>query len=307
MKSLSIALDWTPNVNHIGFFIAREKGFFTQRGLDVQIIDPLKDQYKQTPAKKLELGIVDFAIAPFESVISYRTKKNPKNVIAVYAILQEDLSSIVTLESSGIDCPRKMDNTTYASYQARYEDKIVQQMMLNDGGKGELNIIYPEKLGIWNTLLENKADATWIFNNWEGIEADQKNINLYKFTLKSYGIPYGYSPVILADEKAIIEEKESYSQFIAATKEGFLYASKNIDEAAEILQPSLTEYDRKNIDVKQALIYSAPFFGNASDCGKMDEVRVNKFVQWLIDNELEQPHLLNMKLFTNELNINATQ
>jgi len=49
---------------------------------------------------------------------------------------------------------------TYASYQARYEDHIVKQMIRNDGGNGDIQITYPDKLGIWNTLLQGKVDAT---------------------------------------------------------------------------------------------------------------------------------------------------
>lgn len=300
-KKLSIALDWTPNVNHIGLFVAQAKGFYEQKGIEVSIVNPLDDQYAQTPAKKLELGFVDFAIAPFESVISYNTKKSPKNFIAVYAVLQEDLSSIATLKSSGIDGPKKMDNTIYASYKARYEDQIVQQMIANDGGKGTFEIIYPEKLGIWNTLLENKADATWIFDNWEGIEATQKKIELNKFTLKSYGIPYGYSPVIIANHSEMLKAKDDYRKFIAATQQGYLFASKYNEESVEILSHYLTDYDRDNIDLLKCIEYSKPFFGNELNCGKMKEERVNKFVEWLVMNDLESPRLQEVNLFTNEL------
>jgi ABC-type nitrate/sulfonate/bicarbonate transport system substrate-binding protein len=119
-----------------------------------------------TPGKKLELDIADFAIAPFETVISLNNKVNQVQAVAVSAIMQKDVSSIVSLKSSNIISPKQLDGKTYASYKARYEDHIVNEMIKNDGGKGELNIIYPEKLGIWNTLLSGNAHATWIFDNW---------------------------------------------------------------------------------------------------------------------------------------------
>ena len=72
MTSLIIALDWTPNANHIGFFIAQELGYFTDVNLKVEILDPSADNYKTTPAKKVELGQVDMALCPLESVISRR-------------------------------------------------------------------------------------------------------------------------------------------------------------------------------------------------------------------------------------------
>jgi len=55
----------------------------------------------------------------------------------------------------------------YASYAARFEGRIVQKMIQHDGGTGDFIEDTPPMLGIWNTLLEGKADATWVFMQWE--------------------------------------------------------------------------------------------------------------------------------------------
>ena len=54
MKKLTLALDWTPNINHIGFVVAKEKGFYKSLGIDLNIVEPSVDNYKITPAKKVE-------------------------------------------------------------------------------------------------------------------------------------------------------------------------------------------------------------------------------------------------------------
>lgn len=301
MLKLKLALDWTPNVNHIGFLIAKELGFYKQQGIDLEILNPKDDDYSMTPGKKLELDFADFAIAPFETVISLNNKANQVQAVAIYAILQKDLSCIATLKSSNITSPNLLDGKTYASYKARYEDHIVKEMIKNDGGNGDLNIIYPEKLGIWNTLLSGKADATWIFDNWEGIEASGKHIDLYKFTLAECNIPYGYSPIVLAKRENITKHKELYSKFIKATQDGFLYAKNNLTESTEILSRYVTEYDFKNIDLEKAISCSIPHFGDESNCGIMKQERVSSFIQWLVDSGLEDKVILNQSLFTNEL------
>jgi len=173
MKKLTLALDWTPNVNHIGFFIAKEKGYFQALGIDLDIIDPSEDNYAVTPAKKIELGLADFALCPTESIISYQTKKQPFDLVAIAAVLKEDLSAIAVTKASGIHQPKDLDSKTYSSYNARYEDGIVKEMIKNDGGQGLLNITYPEKLGIWEAVLKGNADATWVFLNWEGVQASK--------------------------------------------------------------------------------------------------------------------------------------
>lgn len=301
MVNLKIALDWTPNVNHIGFLIAKELEFYKQKGIDLEILNPKDDNYSLTPGKKLELDLADFAIAPFETVISLNNKANKVNSVAIYAILQKDLSSIATLKSSNIVSPKLLDGKIYASYKARYEDHIVKEMIKNAGGKGDLTIVYPDKLGIWNTLLKGSADSTWIFDNWEGIEASNKNIELCKFTLAEFGIPYGYSPIVLAKKENIAKQKGLYSMFIKATQKGYLYAKNNLAESAEILSRYVTEYDLQNIDLEKAISYSIPHFGDESSCGVMEYERVLSFIKWLVDKGLEDQVILNQSLYTNEL------
>ncbi|WP_305952481.1 ABC transporter substrate-binding protein [Emticicia oligotrophica] len=301
MKTLKVALDWTPNVNHIGIFIAQQLGFYQYKNLNVEILNPSEDNYELTPGKKLELDLCDFSIAPFETVISLNNKDNYVDAIAIYAILQEDLSSIVTLKSSKLDTPKLLDGKIYASYKARYEDHIVKEMVKNDGGKGDIQIIYPEKLGIWNTVLEGKADATWIFNNWEGIEAESKMIELHKFSLGDFCIPYGYSPVIFTKNSKLIAQKTEYTAFVKATQEGYLYAKNNISEATKILKNFLTDYDKANIDIEKSVKVTAPFFGNEANCGKMQPEKLTAFFKWLSNNQLESSQILEQTFFTNEL------
>lgn len=301
MIKLKLALDWTPNVNHIGFLIAKELGFYTDRGIDLEILNPIDDNYLLTPGKKLELDIADFAIAPFETVISLNNKSNQVQAMAIYAILQKDVSCIVALKSSNITSPKMLDGKSYASYKARYEDQIVKEMIINDGGEGDLHIMYPEKPGIWNTLLTGNADSTWIFDNWEGIEASSKGIELNKFTMAEFSIPYGYSPVVLTKKENITKYKAIYSNFVKATKKGFLHTKNNITESVAILERYVTAHDLNNIDLEKSISFSVPFLGDESNCGLMKQERVTSFIQWITDRGLEDKIVLNQNLFTNEL------
>lgn len=121
MAPVSVALDWTPNTNHTGLYVARNKGYYKDAGLDVSIISPHADDYKITPASRLIDGTATFACTPSETIISYHTWPNgakPK-IVAVAALLQDNESAVVTLKSSGIDRPAKLDGKKYASYAAR--------------------------------------------------------------------------------------------------------------------------------------------------------------------------------------------
>lgn len=301
MTTLRLALDWTPNVNHIGFLISKALGYYEAEGIKLDILNPQDDNYAMTPGKKLELDKTDFAIAPTETVISLNNKRNKVGAVAIYTILQEDLSRIACLKTSKIESPEQLDGKIYASYNARYEDHIVKEMVKNAGGKGDFKITNPEKLGIWNTLLKGKADATWIFDNWEGVEAETKNIELEKFKLEDYNIPYGYSPVVLTTREKMKAHQNLYSKFIEATKKGFLYTKDNLNQSKEILQKHLTAYDLEHIDIEKSIKSTLPYFGNDVNCGKMNMDKVKSFLKWLVEHQLEDKKILDQELFTNEL------
>jgi len=156
-------------------------------------------------------------------------------------------------------------------------------------------------LGIWNTLLNGKADATWIFDNWEGIEASGKNIELNKFKLAEFDIPYCYSPIVVTKKENITKQKGLYSKFIKATQNGFLYVKNNLTESTEILSRYVTDYDLNNMDLEKAISFSIPHFGDEFNCGIIEQERISSFIKWLVESGLEDKAILNQNLFTNEL------
>jgi ABC-type nitrate/sulfonate/bicarbonate transport system substrate-binding protein len=290
MNTFKVALDWTANTNHSGFYVAQKKGFYKAEGLAVTLDTPDRDNYKLTPAKKVEMGLADAALCPFESVLSYNTKANIFNGVAIASIFREDVSAIAVLKKNNITRPKELDQKSYASYQARYEDHIVAQMIKNDGGEGIIKINFPEKLGIWETLLSGRFDATWIFRNWEGIHAKNKGIPLRTFTMADFGIPYSYSPVLFAGRNEVEKRETDYKSFLKATKQGFLYAQENPSFAADCIKPFVAESD-KDIDLVESQEYTNPFYGDATNWGILEEDNVNSFLEWIKTNDLEKTSL----------------
>jgi len=300
MQHLTLALDWTPNINHIGFFVAKENDFYLDLGIDLTITDPSADDYQLTPAKKVELGKADFALCPTESIISYRTKSTPFHLKAIAALLREDLSAIAVKGDGHITRPKQLDGKSYSSYQARYEDEIVRQLIRNDGGAGEIMIRYPKKLGIWDTVLSGEFDATWIFLNWEGVEAEVMGEDLTYFRMKDYEVPYSYSPVIAADESKIDEHAAAYTNFLRATKQGYLYCQEHPEEAVAAFTKYVPAKDGK-IDLTKALAATAPHFGTGENWGIMDEEVVGEFLAWIYERGLETKRTNVEDLLTNAL------
>eukprot|EP00041_Stephanoeca_diplocostata_P023029 m.558975 g.558975 ORF g.558975 m.558975 type:complete len:323 (-) comp22203_c0_seq2:1080-2048(-) len=240
-KIVRIALDWTPNTNHTGMYVANANKWYEAAGLEVKFVVPTENS---TPARMLAAGEVEIAIAPSESAISFATTDTKNTIAAVAAILQRSTSAICTLQSSGIASPKGLENKRYASYSGRFEDCIVQQMVKNDGGDGSKVQFHgleghgygddiQESSSVVATYLKTgKSDSTWIFKHWEGILAGTDTLNY--FDLEHYKVPYGYSPVMLVMIPGTSSANDAawLARFLEATARGYVFADAHPDEAA---------------------------------------------------------------------------
>eukprot|EP00730_Choanoeca_flexa_P012723 TRINITY_DN4557_c0_g1_i2.p1 TRINITY_DN4557_c0_g1~~TRINITY_DN4557_c0_g1_i2.p1 ORF type:complete len:322 (+),score=76.43 TRINITY_DN4557_c0_g1_i2:30-968(+) len=281
-RVLKLALDWTPNTNHTGFFVAIAKGFYKRRGLDVTLISPAMDNYALTPGRRVEQGEADLCLAPSESAISFNTAaKDVPKLKAVATCIQRDTSAICSLQSnSRIQRPKDLDNATYASYDGRFEMDVVKALIRADGGEGTVKEVKPDKLGIWNTLCESKYDSTWIFMGHEGFVAKQQGVDLRTFQLRDYGINYGYTPVVLAHPQ-LCADKESLSLFLEASKEGFQFAASQPEAAVNCL-PTKEMPDLDDDHLLEAQRYmSDHYLTSDGDWGVMEADVWNKFMDFI--------------------------
>ncbi len=311
MTTIDLVLDWTPNTNHTGFYVAAAEGYYDDRGLDVTIRSPAADEYEKTPAKRVATGDATLAIGPSESVISYSTHPEYPSLTAVAAVCQSDLSAIVTLADGDVDRPADLDGGRYASYDARFEDHIVARLIENDGGRGEFESITPPKLGIWDTLLEGNADATWVFTPWEGLLAERDGIELNAFGLDEYEVPYGYTPVLLARPETIEADDDRLAAFLDATAQGYRFAAEEPETAADLLRTEASGIDADDPEFlrESQRRVSEAYLTDDGAWGAMEGTRWAAFVEWLaeegvlttIDGEpIPANELPPETLFTNE-------
>eukprot|EP00445_Apocalathium_hangoei_P009756 CAMPEP_0203867624 /NCGR_PEP_ID=MMETSP0359-20131031/16633_1 /ASSEMBLY_ACC=CAM_ASM_000338 /TAXON_ID=268821 /ORGANISM="Scrippsiella Hangoei, Strain SHTV-5" /LENGTH=329 /DNA_ID=CAMNT_0050785903 /DNA_START=60 /DNA_END=1049 /DNA_ORIENTATION=+ len=293
-----VALDWTPNTNHAGFFIAASDGLYAAAGLDVVLKSPDADPAeKLTPARQVAAGKAQFAVAPSESAVSFSTTDHevPK-LTAVAALLQGNASAICTLKSSGIDRPAKLAGKRYASYDGRFEDPIVAKIVSNDGGDGAAVLFHSlemhayaegETMGagsvVASYLAKDSSDSTWIFPSWEGVLAERAGQELNYFALEDYGIPYGYAPVLLTHPDMLSGDLATATKaFLQATAEGYKRAAADPAAAAAALcstgHASLA--DRAFVEASAAAI-AGKFLTSSGSWGTMELERWTAFVDFL--------------------------
>ena len=286
---INLALDWTPNTLHAGYFVAEAEGYFRDDQLDVEFVTPEDDNYATTPAKKLAAKQVHVAVAPSESVISFNTLPNMVPLVAIAAVLQEDASAIVTRSDSGITRPAQLDGKTFASYHARFEDDIVRQLLRADGGEGSFTTSNPDKLDMWRTVAEGTADATWVFMPWEGPKAKHDaNVTFNAFRMRDYGIPYGYSPLLVTHEDFIEQEYDLLHSFVRAVEKGWRFVYDRPNRAAEILHMHISHPDFQNLEmVKESITLLQPaILGDNRRWGFMDGSRWLSWVEWMVDTQV---------------------
>jgi NitT/TauT family transport system substrate-binding protein len=268
--------------------LARYSGAYRKAGLDVILESPEDDQYLNTPMKKLVTGQIHIAIAPTDSVISYRTLHKEYPVVAIAAIQQHHNSAIATMAESGIDRPADLDGKVYGSYGARFEDAIVRHMVRHDGGNGMLRIVRPPKLSLWEALQEDEIDATWIFLPWEGAlaQASGKKLNLFK--PEDYGVPYATSPLMITTERLLERYPKEFRLFMKITRAHYEWAAKNPKEAGQFLakaqiHPSLNQVET----ITQTMELLAPaLIDEKGNWGSISLEQSQAFCNWLENHDL---------------------
>lgn len=296
---LRLALDWTPNTNHTGFYVAIDKKFYSDVGIELEIVPPSKDYTEEeTPARSVVNGRVDLCIAPSESAVSCWTSDKDIIPIAIAAVLQTETSAIAVKESSTIKSLADLAEKKYASYGGRFEIAIINQIVKNDGGTGEVIEVVPPKLDCFDSLLRDEVESTWIFSAWEGINAELKGIKLRQFPItlsNSTTGSYGYSPLLLAHPDLVQNGGDILNRFLAATEKGYQFATSHPQDAADSLvrisaHPSLAGAGDQEL-VKRSQDYLSQnnkYLDVNNKWGRMEKSRWTYFLDWLFVNNLVQ-------------------
>jgi ABC-type nitrate/sulfonate/bicarbonate transport system substrate-binding protein len=229
LTKVTMALDWTPNTDHIGLFVAQAKGFYTDAGLDVQIL-PFTDTEVGT---LIASGIADFGISG--PIATFTQRAAGVDIKQVYAIVQTELGRLVFNDArKDIQRPRDLDGKTYGGFGSAWESAMISAMIRNDGGEGKFNTIM---LGTsaYEALANGSIDFTLEVYTWEGIEAKLENKAVRRFRYADYGIPDQQTMAIASSDAYLSKNPDTAKAFIEATKRGFDYSIDHPDEAADLL------------------------------------------------------------------------
>jgi NitT/TauT family transport system substrate-binding protein len=226
--SVRLALDWTPNTNHTGFYVAEANGWYKDAGVDLKILP-----YGTTaPEALIAAGQTECGIS-FQDALTFASAGGAP-IVSVMAILQHTAQEIAVLASSDIRRPRQLDGKTYAGFGYPNEVPTLQAVIRADGGKGDFKSVTLETAA-YEALYAKRADFVITFAAWEGLEAKERGIDLRTFKFGEYGFPDFYQVVLACDPRWLQKEPDLARRFVAATVRGFQLADTSPDEAAALL------------------------------------------------------------------------
>lgn len=301
--TLILALDWSPNALHAGFFWAEMKGFFKEENLHIEWFSPEVDGYVKKPVKRLLDAEVDLAIGPSEHLFFFNDTADGKQAIAIASLLQRGQSAFCVKRSSGITSPIGLQGKKYLGYNTPLENEVLKAMIQYDGGNGDFQVQTPGRLKVWDAFMEGQGDAAWIFTHWEGAMARRDDVDLNIFHLEDYGVPYGYSSVIMAlKSKALNHSK--YRRFLRAMKKGYREVTNAGPREAAVELNALAEIAnfQDTALLRLALADIAPaIYTEGDEWGLMQSEVWENWQQWVSRvNEGKHP-LPASSYFTNEL------
>lgn len=226
--TVRLALDWTPNTNHTGFFVARAKGWYAEAAIDLRIL-PYASATPETllAAHQAECGI------SFQDSLTFAAAAGA-DIVSVAAILQKTASAIGVLADGPIRRPRDLDGRTYAGFGYPNEAPTLKAVIKADGGRGEFKTATLDTAA-YEALYSRRADFTIPFTAWEGVEAELRGIKLRYFQFADYGFPQFYQVVLACDRQWLDANPDAARRFVTATARGFQLAAEQPDEAAAIL------------------------------------------------------------------------
>ncbi|MDF1777777.1 MAG: ABC transporter substrate-binding protein [Rhizobiaceae bacterium] len=228
-EKLRVALDWTPNTNHVGLYVAQAKGWFKEAGLEVDIL-PYTDTSSGT---LVATGTAEFGIL---SAVGFHSQRaTGADMTVVMAVMQHETGRLVfNGNREDIQRPADLEGLTYAGFGSAWEEALISTIMRNDGATGVFDTV---TLGTsaYEALANGSVDFTLEVSTWEGVNSILLNRPQRSFIYADYGVPDQHTTFLGANGSWLEGNPDTARAFVQAAQRGYQFAADNPRAAADIL------------------------------------------------------------------------
>lgn len=296
LEKVTVILDWTPNTNHTGIYVAKEKDYYEELGLDVEIIQPTEGSSLQLLAAKQG----EFAISYQEDLTYARTSDTALPVKAIAAIIQNNTSGFASPKEKGIETVNDFEGKVYGGWGSPSEEAILKSVMEKNGADfSKLSIV---DVGTEDFFIatKNNIDFEWTFEGWANITAKLRNFDINYIPVRELDERLNYyTPIIATTEKVISDNEDMVRKFLEATSKGYEYAINNPEDSAKILIEQVPEIDEK-LAIESQKFLAKEYKADATRWGEMKESIWNNYTEFLLENNLIEKNMDASEAYTNE-------
>jgi len=299
LEKITFVLDWTPNTNHTGLYVAMEKGWFREEGIEVEVVQPPADGAEVLVAS----GNAQFGVSFQDYIAPALVGEEPLPITAVAAVLQHNDSGIISRKGEGMDTPGGMEGKKYATWDLPVEKATIRSVVEADGGDfSKVQLIPSTVTDEVSALQSGSVDAIWIYYGWAGVACNVAGLETDYFAFADIDPAFDYyTPVIIGNNAYLEENPQAAKAFLRALSKGYAFAAENPAEAADILMKAAPELAGSSDLVYASQEYLADkYTADAARWGEFDPARWSAFFTWLNENDLlEAPVDVNAG-FTND-------
>ncbi|MBN3524011.1 ABC transporter substrate-binding protein [Paenibacillus apiarius] len=293
-KDVKVVLEWTPNTNHTGLYVAKEQGFYEEEGLNVEIIQPGTGGADAMIAS----GEAQFGISIQEGITLARVQNVP--IVSIAAIIQHNTSGFAAPKDKNMKTPKDFEGKTYGGWGSPVEEMVIRSLMEKEGA--DYDKVKNVNMGSADffTAVKKDIDFAWIFYAWTGIEAELRNEPIDMMYVNQYSdkLDY-YTPVIATNEKLIQEDPELIKAFMRATSKGYKYAIDKPEDAANLLLKAVPDLDKDLVVASQKWL-SSKYQDDAARWGEQKREVWDNYMNWLLDHKLMEKAIDVDKAYTND-------
>lgn len=295
LEDVTVILDYVANTNHTGMYVALDKGYYEEQGLNVNIVEPTEG----ATATLVAVGKGDFGISYQEDVTIALASEDPLPIKAIATLIQHNTSGFVTYADKNITSPADFEGKTYAGWGGPGESAVLNAVMTQAGADfSKLNVITSDGAGF--AALENQVDIMWFYEAWDNIQCELADFPINYMPLRELDerLDY-YTPVIIASDETLEQNPEMVRRFLAATEQGYRYAMENPEESAEILHKYAPDYSMELLSRSQA--YLADKYMEDSDTwGTMKDSVWDNYTDFMVEYGVIDKDIPAADCYTNE-------